>query len=516
MQLFTRPGLKAAVYATLLLGISGCRSSGTAISKDREIEELRYENERRRESIIAGLAEAERMRRGLSDLEAERTTLLKQVSDLGTSLRAATTELASTTTQRDDLRVKLADAERSSERLQQSMEKIRAVAGASAGELAELRLRNQELDESVRKFTERQGALADENRKLGREVEDLREELVRTRAVLRSIREGAPDKAGIAALEEQLAVLERKNADLEGEKIALQKRIEALGVTAGASPEGVAAAGEPGSSRSASSILWELGGIIEERYQGALEGKFRWDSLDLILAGAIAVVLLFLYWVAIRWLRTRRLKKQVRALTARVHDLEQGGSGPRGSVREAAVEAGGLRAEGSSRIRKSPTVRRSGFAAVITNKEVQGKPAGQRPAEITREEPRRIERAAPIVAEGERVLQGVLHGTRETEPPAAREKGEPRKVIGARLWSEEAASQDDLASTQIISKGIEERAADPLPPVAAKAAPKAAPKADPLRGTGRPAKDEASEGDDIELLQELKAVINKKFDELMK
>ena len=225
------------------------------------------------------------------------------------------------------------------------------------------------------------------------------------------------------------------------------------------------------------------------------------------------MAVLSLYWVAIR-LRTRRLKKQVRSLSAKVAELESG-AGSRGEGAEAG-KAGSIRAD-ASRMRKSPSIRRSGFAAVISNKEVQGGPGlSGRPAEGSR----RPERAAPAAADEERVLASVFQGGGEkpgrAPPPRAREGVEPRKVIGGHLWGEEPDDpQDELANTQIINKvTVDDHAAEPLPPVSPKGA---SPVSDPLRGTAssRPKKD-ASEGDDLELLQELKAVINKKFDELMK
>jgi len=503
----------------LLLGISGCRSAGDTFSTEREIEELRYENARKRESIIDGLADAERTRRALSETETERSALAKQAADLGASLRTATTELASITAQRDELRTKVADGEKSSEKLNQSLEKVRSVASASAGELADLRLKNQEFDVSLKQLKQNQGSLSEENKKLTKESEDLREELVRTRAVLRSIRDGAPDKAGLAALEEQVQLLQRRNADLQGENVALQKRIESLGaVSTNASAGGadVAVTGSAGSSRTAEGVLWEVGGLVKERYEGVLEGRFRGDSFDWILVGVAIVLVLFLYWVAIRWLRTRRLKKQVRTLTAKVVELESGaasrGDGAEGS------KAGSIRADASSRMRKSPSIRRSGFAAVISNKEVQGAaPPSGRPAEGSR----RVERATPVAANEDRVLASVLQGGGEkpgrAPPPRARESEGPRKVIGGHLWGEEPdAPQDELAHTQIINKvTVDDHAVEPLPLIPPKGA--AGPVSDPLRGSAssRPKKD-ASEGEDLELLQELKAVINKKFDELMK
>ena len=120
------------------------------------------------------MGDAEKLRREVDALVTERSSLQKQIADLGSSVRAANTEIASVTKERESLRAKLVESEKSFERIQASLEKVRSVASASAGELADLRLKNQELEESVRNLQKAHGTVGDEPhaRHRGREPAD--------------------------------------------------------------------------------------------------------------------------------------------------------------------------------------------------------------------------------------------------------------------------------------------------------------------------------------------------------
>jgi hypothetical protein len=121
-------------------------------------------------------------------------------------------------------------------------------------------------------------------------------------------------------------------------------------------------------------------------------------------------------------------------------------------------------------------------------------------------------------AEASETKTPVEHTTPGTEP-----SGEARRVIGAGLWDEEPASgetDDDLANTQIIPKLDEEE--EDVAPVSLPAVGRGATK-DPSSRLVVPAMSEegASEAPsgqmgDKDLLAELRAVINRKFDDLMK
>src|SRR5215813_12718793 len=131
---------RAVIFCLLWEGLVGCGGVDVIALKNKEIEALTFENARKRDSLIENLAEADQLHELVHDLETENIALQKQVVDLGTHLRFANDQVSSITAQRDTLRTKLADAESNNERLQQSIDKVKSVASASAGELADLRL----------------------------------------------------------------------------------------------------------------------------------------------------------------------------------------------------------------------------------------------------------------------------------------------------------------------------------------------------------------------------------------
>ena len=126
--------------------------------------------------------------------------------------------------------------------------------------------------------------------------------------------------------------------------------------------------------------------------------------------------------------------------------------------------------------------------------------------EVTTEEPRPVARKEPAVEI-------------PSAPPPERTlpKATP-KPVSAKSWSDDETSE--LANTQIISKLSEEdedKAAEAVLSLSTGGSEPGAQRAGPSRGSPSPApKSAPKKNDDAELLAELKSVINKKFDELMK
>ena len=595
-----------SIICLLFDGLAGCRGIDEVALKEKEIEQLKYENARKRESLIENLASIDQARDLVHDLETESSSLQKQVMDLGAHLRFANEQVSGLTAQRDSLRTKLAESESNGERLQQSIDKVKSVASASAVELAELSLKRQDLEELVKNLTQRENATATENASVSREVEQLRAELVKTRAVVRSLQAGTPAEDGVAAPlanDGRLETLEREIAGLKGENASLRRRVESLSVPGSVStpPQDTGKVPPPPAKTAGvgrdnpAGLVQELGALLEERYRSAIRGEMRWDSTDLVLTGCVALVLLLFLWAGVRWIRMHRFLRQIHHLSARVQELESsatqvatepvGGEGP--------LPAGAPRGEtGSGRARRSPGVRRTGFSAVISNKGYAPRAPSNEPAETeveelesSEEEPQEVtveSRLGPPHRSSERPspeddpLSRILDDPRSRKAsfrtssrPAEKEKTsvrssthstfvlpaqagggvssrpvrelpshaplEPRKVIGARSWEEaprepsEELGEDDQANTQIIPRMVDdETPVGPLVQAGARV-PSGGGKSSSLPGMGgrpagagpqrpRPAEagSDAGGDDDRELLAELKAVINKKFDELMK
>ncbi|HVR74149.1 MAG TPA: hypothetical protein VMT52_07455, partial [Planctomycetota bacterium] len=268
-----------------LLVVTGCGGISALDQKERELSEARFSDERRREALIENLAEVESHRQRVQALEAQKTAATKRAAHLEASLRAATEQATSLAAERVDLRAKLAESKDSHEKLQQSLEKVRAVASASAGELEDLRIKGQDLEAKLKRFEQTQGSHKEENVRISRELEEARSELLKSRAVLRSFQEGGSAPAGGAVTsEERVKQLEREVVGLKGENIALESRIHTLSKVAATAPapgkRSDVAASAPAVRFEAplrsppdivyrenpAGLLREFGGIIQDRF----------------------------------------------------------------------------------------------------------------------------------------------------------------------------------------------------------------------------------------------------------
>jgi hypothetical protein len=284
-------------------------------------------------------------------------------------------------------------------------------------------------------------------------------------------------------------------------------------------------------------IAKELGGIFQDRYERVLRGEILWDSFDWTMIGVLAVFVLLVVWTTYRWVRLRRLVRQVHALKARVVELEQVQPAvlASGQELEAPSRSSARPDFGSTRARRSPSMRRSGFTAVISSKDylsqTESGPSTQAEVEVA-EAPAPLP-AAAVAAEtapdlgaaddddvrrmlddelGEPETVGVASGRPAAE--AGTRGAEPRRVIGARVWEEKGRDADDPARTQLIVRVPDSSGpAVSLPEVEPRVAREIA---TPSLADDSAETDGKETSDNGDLIDELKAVIHRKFDELMK
>ncbi|MGQ9591552.1 MAG: hypothetical protein ACUVYA_14810, partial [Planctomycetota bacterium] len=269
--------------------------------------------------------------------------------------------------------------------------------------------------------------------------------------------------------------------------------------------------------------LNDLAALVKERCAKASRGEFTGDAVDLALLGSVAVVFLLLLWALIRRRRMARLSRQLRVLSARMLELEQfqAEGGPAYAV---SAPQPARRGSASTRPRPTPLRRRSGFSAVISSK-VAASPQEAENREPAREAPRPPRRAesaetadSGAASAPPRESASRRASAEEPAPPAARGA---RKVIGARVWEDagasdegpsgrggsEDAAEEELASTQLIpALSVEPPSRSPAEAEGRTSAE------DSDRGSA--ASKEASSGEDDDLLEQLRAVVNRKFDEL--
>lgn len=491
-----------ATSCLVLSFVAGCSGLDPLALKEREVEELTFQSDRMRESLSESLTRLARSSEELRVLRAERDKLREENESLTKSLRTASEKLDVATLERNRLTVKLKEAEQTEARHVESLERVKSVASASAGELADLRVKSRDLEERLQAATAANEQFSKEREKLVVEGDALTEELVRTKAVVRSLQERSHVQltAETAALKESQGALERENADLRGKSVALEKRVKqleqqlearTLQIAAGASAAGpahkTAADGLPPSTEP-QALLAGLLALLDARFEKALAGQIAWDAFDLAVAGVCGVVLLAIIFWLVRFGRIRRLKKEVRGLHLMVQELEEGAA-----AKEVEGEDKALTPERVARpARGGP--RRTGFRAVISKSAVEERSEGSDSTlSMEAEEGPGGGTDDPFDA---LLAKGIA--TAPAQPAPA------RKVIGGQVVRVEsteggADESDEMAHTQLMPSLTEADLAAP-----------AATRSGKGSGSGE------GEGGDRELLAELKSVINRKFDELLK
>ena len=504
----------------LSVTLSGCTSADLLAVKDREITELRSEKERLRESLSQAITKIDRMREGAKEVEREKRTMLEETEELKTRLRFANDQLEVAARDRGKLETRAQDAEAQVEMLERSLTKVKDVASDSVGELTDLRLRSKRFQEDLAKLRTDNLSLSQERSKLQSKVNSQHDELTKLKAVLRALRTGSKERK----LEATITKLEKDNADLRGENVALSIRFENLVAREAELSKQLAKQAKGGSGGSdgndsvattpppgAADLVYisdpvglcdEVVGFTKARYMKALTGDIAWDLFDKSVVTCAALLLVLLCGYLLRSRRIHKLKREVQDLRAELYELE-----------EETETTDHYEEEDRPRVpRKKPNLRRGGFSAVIAG------PGGSPEASMEVEEriPETVAvgapapRVAPRPAAPPPVAPEVAAPAPAPAPtPAAAEDDGARKVIGARTWDDEESvslDEESLERTQLIQLTPEDLGTENL--IVPSAPSSTAPSAPSPDNKTK----EMSKGPD--LLAELKSAVNDKLDSL--
>ena len=442
----------------LLTALPGCVGPSALVLTQREANELAYQNDRMRESLGERLNEIEQLGRERRLGEASYQELSAKHAELETSLRFANEQVKTLTAQRGELKKQVEEAELSGRQFQESLRRVQEVASASAGELAELRVRSRELEQRVEEMTQRNKSLAGQNSSMNAELTKVQTELVRQRAVVRSFREGKEVQAVSEEANRVEEKLQLENADLRGEKVALEKRIEQLEKKASTRREAAVAKAVategPFYQSNPDGLFSEVGTLLAARLDGVKRGVVAWDLFDVTVFGVVSVVVLAVLFFLLRTVRVSRLKREVRNLRMVVTELEEGvDNAPRPAVARP-------RAEGpaAARLQRAARPQRRPFSAVISSPTTS----------VGEEEP-----VTTVAVSEESEEESYGNGGDDpfdqltVETNASSGQKAPRRVIGAGVWHEheEAApesqptrvapveeldEEDSMANTQIM------------------------------------------------------------------
>lgn len=514
--------VRACLFAAIAsFSVAGCSGIDPLDEVQRENAVLRFENERRRESLVETFEEIARQKRSLTEVSRDKATLTNEIVELANKVRSTTDQLVSVTAQRDELKVKLVDLQGSNERLRDNVDKVREVASSSAGELAELRTRGKDLEERNQALVKTEAALREETARLSQQVKELEAAVAQAKA---------PSPNGADHYQQGL---ERELAGLRGENFALQKRLEAMEVASGSRPTAAPVTGAEPSAHNAvyredpSGLFKELGGLLVLRYERALQGSIAWDEFDLAAVAVASLVLLLLVSLLCRLCLGRRARSSAERSDKAV-EIQETGEAESDNSAEEAVEN---QPSASVPQRRAGVRRRSGYPAIYSAKNARASEdelADEEgiAAEVTQSLDVALDDSIAERPRAQAPTRKAATKTARAEPVAAATKEvEARKVIGARSWEPEdgaaglgdsSGEEDNMASTQVIPTLSILGDDDPVAVAAASAKPVSAKSTSPARGPGRAPAAPPAQSEDRELLQELKSVINRKFDELMK
>ncbi len=521
------PGLSAV--CVLSLALSGCTSADLLAIKDREITELRSEKEHLRESLSQAITKIDGMREEAKELERGNRTILEETEDLRTRLRFANDQREVAARERGKLETRVQDTDAQIEMLERSLAKVKDVASDSVSELTDLRLRSQTFQEELARLRTENLSLGQERNSLQGKVNLQQDELTKLKAVLRALRTGSKE----TKLEETIAQLQKENADLRGENVALSIRFENLAGREAELSKALAKQSKAGEdvNRSAAGqengaldlvyiadpigLYDEIVGFVKARYMKVLTGDIAWDLFD---KAVVVCAALFLFFLVVHLLRSRRihkLRREVQDLRAELFELEEENQAADESEEEDRPRAP----------RKKPNLRRGGFSAVISGP--GGPPPGASGAapEVEERVPETVAASASPRA-ASRAVPGPSSAVVN-----ARADDSSRKVIGARTWEDEESlslDEESLERTQLIQLTPEDLGSENLivPSVPHAKAPSASSRDDKTKQSASSRDDKTKQSASLrdnktkqmkkgpDLLEELKSAVNEKLSSL--
>ena len=145
MHLSSRLRWQRVLSACLIVcGLSSCGGVDPIVVKERQIDELEYQSARQRESLVELLGETQQLQLQVTELEGEKSALSNKVEELEINLRFANEQIQTAVGQQLEAKERIEKLQRANDSLSRSLNKVKSVASASAGELADLRLKRQE------------------------------------------------------------------------------------------------------------------------------------------------------------------------------------------------------------------------------------------------------------------------------------------------------------------------------------------------------------------------------------
>ncbi len=304
--------LLALSLCLLGTGSGNCRAGAPpAISRENEISELKFERNRALAGLKESLARERQVSANLRKAQEEKDQVLAEAAQKDAAFRSLKDQVQKLTGDRSELEKSLAEMREAEQKRRQSSEKLMELATNSSEELTGLRQRLETASaERARLGVENQG-LQKQLTTTTNELEELKAELTRNRAVVRAFQEH-PSPGAESPVEAALrARIDELEHNLEKATSSPAEGRQG-GETPTAGVQGAPSAAAEGAAADPASLWKGFLALLLDRARAAFRGDFQGDAFDWTVIGVGGSALILPGLLVLSWKRSGRLRRELK------------------------------------------------------------------------------------------------------------------------------------------------------------------------------------------------------------
>ena len=304
----------AAGFALLLLASCSSTPGFPSISTAESMRETEFQRDAALAKLQDTLEVVAGEREFIRSLEVEKNTTFEDLRRERAEFAALEKKLSDAQTQNEELTSQLGANQKELQKIRETHTRLNRMAQETLGEVSALRQRGENLQSEKEHFAQLAQSRDRRIMDLSREIDTLRAELLRHATTVQVKRsEGErPPAVTVAVDPETGAVSTEKSPSSEGaasSQIVLQERVRVVHPQS----DGL------GFEAFYDNTVTEL----KNRYARALEGEIAWDTFDIVVVLIAGVLLLGVIFGLIFFFRMRHLKRTVKRLRAQLRRKPQ-------------------------------------------------------------------------------------------------------------------------------------------------------------------------------------------------
>lgn len=303
--------LLALSLCLLETGSGNCLAGAPPAIRENEISELKFERNRALAGLKESLAREREVSANLRKAQEEKDQVLAEAAQKDAAARSLKDQVQKLTGDRSELEKSLAEMREAERKRRQSSEKLMELATNSSEELTGLRQRLETAStERARLGVENQG-LQKQLTTTTHELEELKAELTRNRAVVRAFQEH-PSPGAESPVEAALrARIDELEHNLE-KATASPAEGRQGGETAAAGVQGAPSAAAGGTAADPASLWKGFLALLLDRARAAFRGDFQGDAFDWTVIGVGGSALILPGLLVLSWKRSGRLRRELK------------------------------------------------------------------------------------------------------------------------------------------------------------------------------------------------------------